>query len=285
MTFLLLLILAHLVADFILKDHKLESNFLFRGIISHGLTVFLTSFLFICAYGLWTAIKITAIIALVHMFVDGAIYLVKPLILRLINLCRKYRWDWLTKQFIIFGKRASWNSLLLRITDQTLHLIVIVYVWSLNNIGIEPNLFNYYSKLLVVFPKLGILKTMLDEKFPLDASLTIGIVYIAVMFGGAVFIPLILKGISPKISQFLYNGTLYHLGKSSKYIGILERAIVLTLVWHSQYGAIALIFTAKSLIRLKETEVPGFAEYYLIGTLISLAIAFLGGLILQNILL
>lgn len=61
-------------------------------------------------------------------------------------------------------------------------------------------------------------------------------------------------------------------------IGVLERALALTLVLVGQYGALGLIVAAKSLARFKALEDREFAEYFLIGTLASLLLALLGGL-------
>jgi hypothetical protein len=61
-------------------------------------------------------------------------------------------------------------------------------------------------------------------------------------------------------------------------IGILERAIGLTLVLLGQYGALGLLIATKSLARFKALEDREFAEYFLIGTLASLLLALLGGL-------
>ncbi|HYK11035.1 MAG TPA: hypothetical protein VEV39_09560 [Gemmatimonadales bacterium] len=64
-------------------------------------------------------------------------------------------------------------------------------------------------------------------------------------------------------------------------IGVLERAIALTLVLLSQYGALGLVVAAKSLARFKALEDRDFAEYFLIGTLASLLIAVLGGVAMR----
>jgi hypothetical protein len=61
-------------------------------------------------------------------------------------------------------------------------------------------------------------------------------------------------------------------------IGVLERALALTLVLAGQYGALGLIVAAKSLARFKALEDREFAEYFLIGTLASLLLALLGGM-------
>ena len=56
-------------------------------------------------------------------------------------------------------------------------------------------------------------------------------------------------------------------------IGQLERMIIAILLLCGQYGSIGLVLTAKSIARFKQLNDKTFAEQYLIGTLISLAIA------------
>ena len=60
-------------------------------------------------------------------------------------------------------------------------------------------------------------------------------------------------------------------------IGVLERAIALTLVLLGQYGALGLVVAAKALARFRGLEERDFAEYFLIGTLASVLIALLAG--------
>lgn len=67
-------------------------------------------------------------------------------------------------------------------------------------------------------------------------------------------------------------------------IGVLERALALTLVLLGQYGALGLIVAAKALARFKALEDRDFAEYFLIGTLASLLLALLGGVGLKLLL-
>jgi hypothetical protein len=56
-------------------------------------------------------------------------------------------------------------------------------------------------------------------------------------------------------------------------IGVLERAIALTLVLLGEYGALGLVVAAKALARFRGLEERDFAEYFLIGTLASLLVA------------
>lgn len=67
------------------------------------------------------------------------------------------------------------------------------------------------------------------------------------------------------------------LEKAGRWIGWLERFLILTFVLLEQYGAIGLLVAAKSIFRFSETRKVG--EYVLIGTLLSFAIAILVGLI------
>lgn len=54
-------------------------------------------------------------------------------------------------------------------------------------------------------------------------------------------------------------------------IGNLERLLIAVLMYYNQFGAIGLVFTAKSVARFdKISKNPTFAEYYLIGSLFSI---------------
>jgi hypothetical protein len=60
-------------------------------------------------------------------------------------------------------------------------------------------------------------------------------------------------------------------------IGVLERALALTLVLIGQLGALGLILAAKALARFRALDDRDFAEYVLIGTLTSILLALLVG--------
>ena len=56
---------------------------------------------------------------------------------------------------------------------------------------------------------------------------------------------------------------------AGKLIGTLERAIIALLLLVNQYAAIGLVLTAKSVARYEKLKEKNFAEYYLLGTLLS----------------
>ncbi len=56
-------------------------------------------------------------------------------------------------------------------------------------------------------------------------------------------------------------------------IGSLERFVIMAMLFLGQYAAIAIVFTAKSIVRFKDFENRDFAEYYLYGTFLSVVTA------------
>ncbi len=60
---------------------------------------------------------------------------------------------------------------------------------------------------------------------------------------------------------------------TGRFIGILERLLVYVLVLDNQYEAIGLILAAKRFARFRELDQREFAEYVLIGTLLSVGTA------------
>jgi hypothetical protein len=74
------------------------------------------------------------------------------------------------------------------------------------------------------------------------------------------------------------------LANAGKWIGILERVIVLVLVLLNQYSAIGLVVAAKSILRFSEKDRQEVkTEYVLIGTLLSIGLAILTGLLVKGL--
>lgn len=67
---------------------------------------------------------------------------------------------------------------------------------------------------------------------------------------------------------------------AGKWIGIIERIMILTLALFDQYEAVGLLIAAKSIIRFNEgNRTEQKTEYMVIGTLISIVVAIVTGLI------
>lgn len=69
-----------------------------------------------------------------------------------------------------------------------------------------------------------------------------------------------------------------------RWIGHLERILLLVIIADASYESIAFLMAAKSLIRAKELENREWAEYFLLGTLASVVVALGAGLAIRAIL-
>lgn len=70
---------------------------------------------------------------------------------------------------------------------------------------------------------------------------------------------------------------------AGKIIGILERILTVTFIYANAPTAIALVFAAKSIIRFEAAKDRPFAEYYLIGTMTSITLATLTGILFATL--
>jgi Protein of unknown function (DUF3307) len=73
------------------------------------------------------------------------------------------------------------------------------------------------------------------------------------------------------------------LSNAGMYIGWLERFLVLTALLLHSPATVGLIIAAKSVPRFPQFHREQFAEYFLIGTLLSISVAFIGGVVLMNV--
>jgi hypothetical protein len=74
------------------------------------------------------------------------------------------------------------------------------------------------------------------------------------------------------------------LNNAGLYIGWLERFLVISALALQSPATVGLILTAKSIVRFPELKDLRFAEYFLIGTLLSMSIALADGMLLVSIL-
>ncbi len=112
-----------------------------------------------------------------------------------------------------------------------------------------------------------------------EQTLLLLVVYVGVIFGGGYLVRLVTKplvrgdlGLGGQATEELQNAGMY--------IGWLERFLILTSLLLQSPATVGLILTAKAIARFPEFKSKRFAEYFLIGTLLSLSIGIVGGLIL-----
>lgn len=224
-TWLVKLILAHLLTDFVLQptswiESRNKKHFQSPYLYAHGLVTALVALLLIGIHYWWVVL----IILVTHILIDG---------------WKSYRSNE-TKYFLI---------------DQCLHLFVNLICWYF--------IFLHTEDVIAAWDLINTQKILI--------TIT---AYVFVSFPAGILIGQLTKKWREQIADAPT------LGNAGKWIGIIERIVILTLVFTHQYEAIGLLIAAKSLLRFSEANRPEIkTEYLLIGTLISITIAILTGLV------
>jgi hypothetical protein len=112
-----------------------------------------------------------------------------------------------------------------------------------------------------------------------EQTLLLLVVYVGVIFGGGHLVRLVTKPLV-RGDLGLAGQTTAELQNAGMYIGWLERFLILTSLLLQSPATVGLILTAKAIARYPEFKSKRFAEYFLIGTLLSISIGIVGGLIL-----
>jgi hypothetical protein len=260
MKLLLLTLIAHTLTDFIFQTDWIivrKEQLKATGFWAHGAIIFILSLLLLLGCQPLQLILYSLTITLVHLGID---YL-KAVVLR--------KNDKNGTDFIVF------------LVDQALHFLTILMVWQWFDLSFDPRLAGFYGKL--IGPKLlAVLAPENKPPLPTSESLLLWVLtFLWVGWGGAILIRKFLNYIADKNGSLVLSGPIQNhtIQRTGNYIGILERMLILTFVLNNSLTAVAFVFTAKSIARFNELNNREFAEYYLVGTLSSTALAICGGLI------
>ena len=160
------------------------------------------------------------------------------------------------------------------ITDQLLHVFILIIVWLMMIDGFDKG------------------KVLVAQLLP-DYRILLRILAYLIVIGPVTYL---IKYMTLKWSDEVAAKD-QSLSDAGKWIGILERIIVVTLVFVEQYTAIGFLATTKSILRLidkPETEVAKtdgkiwssrkHTEYVLIGTFLSFGSALLTAIIINRLL-
>ncbi|WP_226641990.1 DUF3307 domain-containing protein [Mesobacillus subterraneus] len=287
---LLSLIIAHLIADFYLQTDRMVQDKL-KNIKKHIFHHFLVNAAVLSAGWLffyeqndlvttvlWPVLYITG----THLIID----MVK------IQLVDQYT------------SREHLSKLWFFIVDQALHLFMLLTAMQLfYEISLVSNVDRF-------------IKLLFEEGRNLDASATMLVIVIILILGTSVsghMIRILLgslpgqlltfegkytfknelkeqaypqtnrggRGLSEQYSYMIFNK---HDMSRGKLIGYIERLLVILLTYYSSYPAIAFIVTAKSIARFKQMDDRDWAEYFLLGTLTSMFLGIMFGILLRELL-
>ncbi len=155
------------------------------------------------------------------------------------------------------AKSYSNNGLAAFLLDQLAHLSVLLLLWSA------------YTDNWHWWP----------PQLP-TGWLVVGMAYLLVLTPASVLIGQLLRSWRPELLALPVQGLL----AGGHYIGMLERALLLTFVLLDQFAAVGFLLAAKSIFRfgdLSRAQDVKFTEYVLLGTLLSISISLGIGLALR----
>jgi hypothetical protein len=250
-TFLALL-LAHLLGDFPLQSGRMVRGkiaFRFGSYLRHGLVHLLVTALALAVFTslvLWQAATVAALTLLVmgHLILD-------------------------------FGKSAiirrypTFDGALLYVGDQVMHVILVTVAAA---VAVQAA------------PAPGLVLEHWTEHR--EVVLLYLVVIAATVFPAGYLIRYLLAPLSRQLAvsrgfETRSSDTLEGLSNAGLYLGWLERGLLVIAFGMGSFAAVGLIIGAKSVARFPEFRSRAFAEYFLIGTLLSVSIAAAGGWILR----
>lgn len=252
-TFLLkLLLLAHLLADFVFQSKKMaeKKDTGIKYMLMHAfiyVCVMLTGFLFVKAEAFWLPF---VIIIISHCLID---------ILKAVILNEKLN-----------ERLNEKHNLFVFIVDQLFHVSVLYGMVCLFTLG---------SQTTQTF-------TEFRSHWLCEQTINYSLILVTLWKPCSIFVRKLFEVLNIKeevkeeapYELFDFMRTQDKSGadrrpNAGSAIGILERLIIAALILIGQPGAIGFVLTAKTIARFKELENKAFAEKYLIGTLASVLLA------------
>lgn len=222
------LILSHLISDFILQpkswvNDRTAKHFASAKLYLHGLVTALLAWVMIG----WQYWLVAIVILVTHILIDG--------------------WKSYQKPTVLYF-----------LTDQLLHLLVIIGCWY-------GSFVNWQQVIRAM--------QLLNEQPAFWKTIT-AFVFLTTPTG--ILIGQFTSSWRNKIADA------ESLANAGKWIGIIERIVILIFVMQGQYSAIGLLIAAKGIIRFNERDRPEIkTEYLVVGTLMSIGIAIVTGLLIK----
>jgi hypothetical protein len=243
--------LGHLLTDFVFQTTRLveqkrrgmASGYLLHGLIHYFSAVIITGFVLRGSILLPRTHLVILGLTLVHLLIDLA-------------------------KIEFAGRHPANDGSLAYVGDQLLHfLTVVLAAWLLTPAVPFSELSNLLQQSRVLPNKV----------------LAVPVIYVGVVFGGGYLIRFLVRSLATGVKSHSHERTSEQLQNAGLYIGWLERFLVITALLLQSPATVGLILTAKSIARYPEFKSERFAEYFLIGTLLSISIALVGGALLAKL--
>lgn len=225
-------LIGHFLGDYYFQTDASVENQTRATIVQHGLIYTIVQLLVILPFFNWAVFIAALIISVTHFVIDYVKFVYKE------------------RHKITYER-----SVIIYIIDQIVHLGIIFIsgvLLKLNHFSIE-----YHSNLQEM-----LLELQINTEWMLSWILILLIIYKP----ASITIRIVLDHFEPHHKQKEDFG----IPNAGALIGIFERLFILMMLYVGQYTAIGFVLTAKSVARYnKISEDPQFAEYYLLGTLLS----------------
>ena len=247
---LLTLYLSHLLTDFAFQTHRLVEQKRRRRAL---------------AYALHGFIHYVSAVLIVGFFLAGSMWSLRThmviVALVLVHLLIDFAKIELTRRSVFKDGLPPY------LADQFLHFATIILA----------------AWLLAPGPPGGMAVLLQMARGLPDKFLAVPVIYLAVVFGSGYLIRFLTRSLAEDVRTRSPERASEQLQNAGLYIGWLERSLVLTALLLQSPATIGLILTAKSIARYPEFKSERFAEYFLIGTLLSMGIAVAGGAFLAKL--
>lgn len=286
MEIILLSVLALIIADFITQTNKIINNklefveillsdnsknrmgkkknkkkdvfkILFHGFIMHGIHLLFLLIMLLSNYNFISILMYSLLLTITHVIID------------------------FLKEFLN-NKKNPLLSVFLFLVEQVIHVLVIINLAKIFEFTYVGSLYKFMV-LLLNPTMINMMNNIIDINL-----ISLAIFFGYIVFGGAYLIPLLFNVIfgqnfntyskeKDEAASAKQEGTKDINIKTGKIIGILERSIMFLLLLGGNYSTIGFTIAAKSLARFDLINKNRyFAEYYLIGSLISILITIIG---------
>ncbi|HKV64413.1 MAG TPA: DUF3307 domain-containing protein [Candidatus Acidoferrum sp.] len=250
---LLAVYLGHLAADFVFQTRRLvhekrrgqASAYLWHGLTHYLSTVLLVGFFIPGSIVALRTHLVIGALALVHLLIDFA-------------------------KVQLAAKNVTRDGAILYVVDQLVHLLSVALAAWLLSPGVP------FSALADPLQA----SRNVETKF-----LAVLVIYLGVVFGGGYLIRFLMSSLTQSVKEEGLERAGEPLQNAGLYIGWLERFLILTALLLRSPAAVGLILTAKAITRYPEFKSARFAEYVLIGTLLSVSLAFVGAIFLAWLIL
>lgn len=230
--YLLILGIGHLLGDFYFQNEKIAKykDAKYKGVLLHSLEYYIAVLLISLPVFSLDMVLAATYAALAHFVID-------------------------TVKYVLLIKKKIKKNGRVFVIDQCVHIIsifVLAYImvcwnFSIGHIEIVNNILNTYG-----YNAETLARWMLAILF--------------IHIPANIFIQNFLEGYKPKGDEAVIKAD----NKAGRRIGTIERLIMLVFLSTNQYAAVGFVLTAKSIARYdKITKDEKFAEYYLLGTLVS----------------